>query len=140
MHTFSELLRLRVVWQFRLHPYHIRVRRICNGAVDSGLATTLVSVVTLPCPCCVPVKVHIYTSQSFRDRSRLGVALALDLLQELLDKLLFVYVYSNVDRINDGLMEELEMRFFGPGIFNSLELRAVLASLLSCVHELAERL
>jgi hypothetical protein len=140
MHTFSKLLRLRVVWQFRLHPYHIRVRCICNGTVDSGLAATLVSVVTLPRPCRVPVEVHIHTSQSFRNRSRLGIALALALFQELLDKLLFVYVYSSVDRISDGLMEELEMRFFGPGIFNGLELRAILASLLGCVHELTEGL
>ena len=64
MNTVSKLFRLRKVRQLRLHPNHVAVRCICNGAVDGAFTTTLISVVTLSGPCGVPVEVHINASQT----------------------------------------------------------------------------
>lgn len=140
MDTLGELLRLRVVWKLTLHPDGISIWRIGNGSVDGAIAATLQSVVTLTGSGAVPVPVDIHTSDGLGDSSRLSVALALNIFQELGGQFLLVDVYAGIDGINDGLVEELKTSLFGPFVFNGLELSTGLASLLSSDHEIVEGL
>jgi hypothetical protein len=140
MDTVCELLRLGEVGQLRLHPYHVAVGRVGDGAVDGGFAATLVPVVALSRSGSFPVEVDIDTCQALCNGTSLGVALALALLQELLDEILLVHVYTGIDRVNDSLVVKLQVGLLRPCVLDRLELCTILSSLLSSVHELAERL
>ena len=140
MHTVSKLLRLAVVGLRRFHPDHVAVRRVRDGAVDRRLAASLVPVVTLTRASGLPVEVDIDACQALCDCACFCVALSLALLVELGDELLLVNVNAGVDGIGYSLVEQLQVRFLSPGIFDGLQLRTALASLLGSIHEIAERL
>ena len=140
VHAICELFRLREIRQFGFHPYHIAERGVCDRAVDGALATSLIPVVSLSCPRCVPVEVDVHTGQARCDCSRFGVALALAFCQEIVDEFLLVHVHAGVDGVDDGFVEELEVGFFGPRVFDGLELIAILAGLLGGVHKFTEGL
>jgi hypothetical protein len=137
MHTIRELLCLRKVGQLRLHPYHIAVRCVGDGAIDSTLTATLVPVVPFSRSRCLPVEVHVHTRQTCSNGTGLGVTITLTLLQELVDHILLVDVYTGVDRVDDGFVVEFQVGLFRPCIFDGLELCTVLSSLFSGVHEFA---
>jgi len=67
MNTISELLRLRKIWQLRLHPDHVAVGCVSDRTVDSALAAALVPVVTFTRSRGVPVEVNIHSSQALCD-------------------------------------------------------------------------
>jgi hypothetical protein len=140
MNTISELLRLSEIGQLRLHPDHVAVGRIGNRTVNSGLASSLVSVVTLAGPRSLPVEEDIYTCQALSNGTCLSVALSLALLVEFVDKPLLVYVNSSIDGVRHSLVEEFQIRLLGPRIFNGLELCATFSCLFGSVHKLAQRL
>jgi len=127
VHTICEFLSLRIIGKLRLHPDEVGVGRIRNGAVDGALAATLVPVVALAGACGFPVKVDVYAGETLCDGAGLLVALSLALLEELLDEFLLVDVHAGVDGVDDGFVEELEVGFLCPGIFNGLEFGAVIA-------------
>lgn len=140
VHAVCEFLRLREIRELALHPDHIRVRRVRYRAVDGALASALVPVVSLPRPRSLPVKEDIHARESLRNSARLRVALSLALLEEFPNQRLLVYVYACFDGVDDGFVEELEVCFFCPGVFDGLEFGACLAGLLGGVHEFAEGL
>ena len=105
MHTVSKLLRLAVVGLRRLHPDHVAVGRVRDGAVDRRLAAALVPVVTLTRTSRLPVEVDIDACQALCDCSCFCVALALALLVELGDELLLVNVNAGVHRVRYGFVE-----------------------------------
>ena len=140
VNTISEFLRLVVEGFRRLHPNHVAVWCIGNGAIDSSLAAALVPVVTLTCSRSVPVEEHIDTCKTLGDCTSLLVALALALLVELSNQFLFVDMDTSVDSVCYSLMKELQVGFLGPSILNRLKFYAVLSSLLGSVHEVAQRL
>ena len=136
--TISELLSLSEIRQLALHPNEICVWGVCYSSHDCALSTTLVSVVALTSSWGIPVEVDVDTSQTLGNGASLAVALSLCLLVELLDELCLVDVHASVDRVSDSLVKELEACLGSPGILNSLKSRTVLASLLSCVHEIVQ--
>lgn len=136
--SIGKLLGLRVIRQFALHPNQIRIRSICNSTHDGALRSTLVSVVALTSPWSVPVKVHIDARQALGNGTSLCVTLALGLLVELVNQALLVHVHASVDGVGHSLVEELQTGLGSPRILNGLESRSVLASLLSCIHEVSE--
>jgi hypothetical protein len=138
--TVSKFLSLAVVGLRRLHPYHIAVGRVRDGAVDCRLAAALVPVVTLARASGLPVEVDIDACQALCDCACFRVAFALTLLVELGDELLLVHVDAGVDCVRYGFVEKLQVRFLGPCILDGLQLHAILASLLRSIHEVAERL
>jgi hypothetical protein len=140
VNAICKFLGLGEIRQFRLHPYHVAVRRVGNGAVDGALAAALVPVVALACPRSFPVEVHIDASQAVRNSTGFCVALALALLQELANELFLIHVNAGVDCVDDGLVEELQVCLLCPRVLDGLQLCTVLSSLLGHVHELAERL
>lgn len=140
VYTISELLGLGVVGKFRLHPDHVAVWGVGNRAVDGGLASTLVSVVSLTCPGSIPVEVDIDTSETLGNRTRLSVAFALALLQELANEVFLVDMNASVDGVNHSLVEQFQVGLLCPCILNRLELVAVLSCLLGSKHEFTKRL
>ena len=60
VYTISEFLGLREVREFGLHPYHIAVRCVRNGAVNGALAAALVPVVSFSRPGSLPVEVYVH--------------------------------------------------------------------------------
>ena len=140
MNTLGELLSLCIIWQLALHPNSIGIWCISNGSVDSTLATALESVVALTGSWAVPIPWDIHPSDALCDGSCLGVALALDIFEELRDQLLLIDVYARVDGVHDGLVVELETSLCGPCIFDGLKFCTVLASSLSGNHEVVKGL
>lgn len=140
VYSVGELLGLGVVGKLGLHPDEVGVGCEGNGAVDGSLAAALVPVVTLTGTGSLPVKVDVDAGQTLSNGTSLLVALALALLEELLDELLFVDMDTGIDGVDDGLVEELQVGLLGPGVLNSLELGAILSGLLSGVHEFREGL
>jgi hypothetical protein len=140
VHAISKFLGLCEIRQFGLHPYHVAVRGVGNGAVDGALAASLVPVVTFSCPGGFPVEIHVHTSQTVRNGARLGVAFAFALLQKLANEFLLVHVHASVDCVDDGFVVELQICFFCPCVFDGLELCTILSGLFGSVHEFAKRL
>jgi hypothetical protein len=140
VNSIGELFRLCEVRQFRFHPYHVAVRCVSNRAVDGALAATLIPVIALSCPCSFPIEVHIYTSQALCNGASFSIAFAFALFRKLAYELLLIYVHSSINCVSYCFVVKLHIRLLCPGVFDCLELGAILAGLLSSIHEIAERL
>lgn len=140
MHALCEFLRLGVVRQLALHPDHVAVWRVGDGAVHGTLAAALVAVVALAGSGRVPVEVDVHAGDALGESAGLLVALALALRKELVDQTLLVDVHTGVDGVDDGLVEEAEVSLRIPAVFDCLELGTALPGLLGCDHEVIQGL
>lgn len=140
MHTISKLLGLLVVGHLALHPNQISKWSECNSTVDGALGTTAVAVVTLTRTGSLPVEVDVSASDTLGDGTGFEVALALGLLEVLVDETLLVDMHPIVDGVDDSLVEELETGLGDPLVFNGLESVTGLASLLSGHHQVIQGL
>ena len=140
MHAVGKLLGLLKVWQFALHPDHIRIWAIGNSTVDSAAASALVAVKALSGSGSVPVPVDVDTRETFGDGSGLGIALSFGGSEIFLDETPLVYMYTCIDHFDNCLVEEFEAGLSEPLVFDCLELVAIFAGLLCGHHEVVERL
>lgn len=140
VHALGELLGLLEIGEFALHPDGVCVGTVRDGAVDGAFAAALESVVSLSCSWRVPVPWDVDTGDALGDGAGFGVALAFDVMEEFGGEFFLVDVYARVDGVDYGVVEELEACLGGPGVFDGLELGAVLAGSFGGDHEVVERL
>lgn len=140
MHALGKLGRLRVIRQLALHPDHVRVGCVGDRAVHRRRAAALEAVVALSRPWRVPVPVDVDARQALGDGARLGVRLAFHRGLVLGDQATLVDVHARVDRRDDGIVEEHQIRALQPRALDLLELCAVLALRFRRDHQVVERL
>ena len=140
MHAVGKFLRLLKVWQFTLHPDHIRIRSVRNSAIDSAVASSLIAVETFPGSGGVPVPVDVHSCESFGNGPGLGITLSFDRGEIFFDEALLIHVNTCVDHFDNCVVEEFEARLSEPLIFDCLELVTIFAGLFCGNHEVVERL
>lgn len=140
MHACSELLGLREIGEFRLHPDRVGVRRVGNSAVDRTLAAALQTVVALAGSWGVPVKGDVDAGNALSDSPRFGVGFAFYFGQEAGREFCLVDVHPGVDSVDYGVGKELQVGLGCPGVFDGLQFGAVFACPFRGDHEVVEGL